>query len=111
MISRELILVILFCVASIVGSVGLLFISDQIKATNHFMQFEVIAQILLLIGFRLSVTETKLQTVLSAIIILSCGELIDELFFNPTIWQWNEVAFFVMALTYLYFKLCTRKRN
>lgn len=111
MISRELILVLLFVVASLVGSLGRFFIADEIKFTNHFMLFESIALTLLLIGFRLVVKEYKLQTILSGIIILSFGEVTDELFFNPTIWQWNEVMFFVLTCGYLCWKLCKMKQK
>ena len=111
MISREFALVLLYALTSLFGAYSYLWVHDDIAYTNTWMLCNALAELSLLIGFRLVAKEIKLQTILSALIFLAAGEVIDELFFDPTSLGWNELGVLILAAAYTYWKLCTKKQS
>lgn len=111
MISREFALVILYALTSLFGAYSYLWVDDDIAYTNTWMLCNALSQLALLIAFRLVVKEIKIQTILSALIFLAVGEVIDELFFDPTVFGWNELGVLIIAAVYTYLKLCTKKQS
>lgn len=111
MISRESALVILFALISLFGAYSYLWVLDDIAYTNLWMLCNALSELVLLIAFRLVAKETKLQIILSTLIFLASGEVIDELFFDPVQFGWNEAAIMMGAVIYLYWKLCKKKQS
>lgn len=111
MISRESVLVILFALISLFGAYSYLWAHDDIAYTNTWMLCNALSELVLLVAFRLVAKENILQTILSVLIFLASGEVIDELLFDPTTFGWNEAGVLMGAVIYLYWKLCRRKQN
>jgi len=111
MISREVALVLIGVVASLLGTYSYLVISDDIVYTNVWMISNVLYELALLVAFRLVVKEHKLQVIISMLCFLTFGELIDELLFDPIVFSWNELIVLIITGGYGYLKLCKRKQN
>jgi len=111
MISREIVLVLLGVVVSLVGGYSYLIIQDDIVYTNVWMISNVLYELALLVAFRLVVKEYKLQVIISMLCFLTFGELLDELFFDPIVFSWNELIVLIITGVYGYLKLCKRKQN
>jgi hypothetical protein len=110
MISRESILMLLFVALSIAGATGRLWIDDEIEFTNWWMLFNALTYPVLFAVIRLLAREFCLQIISSTLLILSLGEVYDELFGDPTAWQWNEIGTLILATIYVLYK-CRRKQN
>ena len=110
MISREIALVLIGVVVSLLGTYSYLVISDDIVYTNVWMISNVMYELALLVAFRLVVKEHKLQVIISMLCFLTFGELVDELFFDPIVFSWNELIAIIITGVYGYWKLCKRKQ-
>lgn len=86
-----------------------LLIADDVAYTNVYMFCTSLAWAVGLLAFRLNVTEYKTKHILSALTLLSFGEVLDELFFEPTIIQWNEVVLLLAVSVWLSIKLSKQK--
>jgi len=111
MISREVALVLIGVVVSLLGGYSYLVINDDIVYTNVWMISNVLYELALLVAFRLVVKEHKLQVIISMLCFLTFGELIDELFFDPIVFSWNELIVLIITGVYGYLKLCKKKQS
>jgi|688.fasta_scaffold1120297_2 hypothetical protein len=113
MISREFVLICVFAAISIIGSTGYFWIQDEIAFTNWWMLFNALTYPVLLLIIRLLAKDKYLQIASSTLLILSLGEIYDELFADPVLWGWPEVINLLVAGGYVFIKLnqCRRKQN
>lgn len=101
-------LVILGLVTSLIASLAewsryehLGFFADDIQATNFYMLFDSISKLAIVTAFYVSLNERSVLKMLLFLAILFCaGEILDELIFDPTRMQLNEILQIIIGLIY-----------
>lgn len=104
-----IILIIVGLVTSLFASIGLwlytegiIFFSDDLAATNFYMLFDSISKFSIVLAFYISLTERDILKRLVFIASLyAFGEVLDELLFDPTKMQLNEILTIIIATVYV----------
>jgi|LakMenE18May11ns_1017448.scaffolds.fasta_scaffold9919411_4 hypothetical protein len=110
MITRESVLLVLFASFSVIAAAGELFLDDPIDFTNWWMLWNALFQTGLVAVIRLLARDFYLKLISSTLLILSLGEVYDEVLGDPNVLQWNEIGTLILATIYVLYK-CRRKQN
>jgi hypothetical protein len=89
-----MILILFAVVSSIVGSQCIWLIPDEIQATNAWMLCDAIAKVLF-VGAFWDEAKGMLKNLLFGVMLLCANNLLDELFFDPLMLGWNEIALLI----------------
>jgi hypothetical protein len=102
-------LVIIGIVTSLVASICLWLFSDfgylftsNLEATNFYTLLDSLSKFAVVLAFYISLTERDiLKQLVFLVLLYGFGQLLDELFFNPSKMQLNEVILIIVALIYV----------
>lgn len=103
--TRTALALVLFSIAtSIVGSQLLVIIPDEIRATTAWMLCDGVCKVLFVGAFWLE-AKGSIKHVLFGVLLLCINNLLDELFFDPLRYGWNELFLLLIITIYATFKV------
>jgi hypothetical protein len=97
-------LILFSVVTSIVGAQMLVVIPDEIRATNAWMLCDAVSKILFVGAFWLHAKGT-LKHLLFGVLFIAINNLVDELFFDPMCYGFNELVLLLIIASYTTFKI------